>query len=169
MYKYLFGSNLLKLNNCRDEDWLTFVDLPSHSLTERGQRSIPFYKEVLQTFIEGKSYPEDFYKACYQYQLSNGFFENDESYPFSYFNVFDHKELWINQLKGFMNHEEAEAHIDGEDILPKSFYHILYQYYMIKENAHYISDEAKIDVQKIHDYEMPSSYFYELRDKVNNL
>ena len=40
---------------------------------------------------------------------------------------------------------------------------------MIMENAHWISNEAKANVQKIHDLEMPSSYFYELRDLINNL
>jgi hypothetical protein len=40
---------------------------------------------------------------------------------------------------------------------------------MIKENTHQISDEAKINVQKIHDLEMPSSYFYELRELINSL
>jgi hypothetical protein len=40
---------------------------------------------------------------------------------------------------------------------------------MIKENTHQISDEAKINVQKIHDLEMPSSYFYELKDLINSL
>jgi hypothetical protein len=40
---------------------------------------------------------------------------------------------------------------------------------MVLENAHFISDEAKVDVQKIHDLEMPSNYFYELRDKINRL
>jgi hypothetical protein len=57
----------------------------------------------------------------------------------------------------------------GKDILPKWFYHLAYQYNMIIEDTHWISDEAKVDVQKIHDFEMPSSYFYELREKINNL
>ena len=40
---------------------------------------------------------------------------------------------------------------------------------MIKENTHWISEEAKAEVQKIHDLEVSSSYFYELRDLINSL
>jgi hypothetical protein len=40
---------------------------------------------------------------------------------------------------------------------------------MIKENTHWISEPAKELVQKIHDLEMPSSYFYELKDLINSL
>jgi hypothetical protein len=54
-------------------------------------------------------------------------------------------------------------------MLPKQFYQLLYQYYMIKENTHWISEEAKAEVQKIHDLEMPSSYFEELRALINSL
>mgnify|MGYP006988383097 CR=1 FL=1 len=68
-----------------------------------------------------------------------------------------------------MNAEKTEEWAFKTNILPKQFYHILYQYYMIIENTHWISDSAKVDVQKIHDLEMPSSYFYELRDLINSL
>ena len=72
-------------------------------------------------------------------------------------------------LKAFINSPAAEKLAKKNEILSKPFYHILYQYYMIIENAHWISDEAKANVQKIHDLEVPSSYFYELRDLINNL
>ena len=53
--------------------------------------------------------------------------------------------------------------------LPKQFYHLVYQYYMLQENTHYISAQGFSIVQKIHDFEMPASYFYELRDLINAL
>jgi hypothetical protein len=102
------------------------------------------------------------------YQISVGF-HDDENYPFKEFNILEHKEVWIKWLKAYMNAEDTETWATTKDVLPKQFYHILYQYYMITENVHFISDEAKVDVQKIHDLEMPSSYFYELRDKINSL
>lgn len=166
--KYLFGSKLLKLNNCRDEDWLIFVDSHSEARGQRGVRSIPFYNTLIEHFVNGNNDVDDFFKSCYLYQTSCGFF-NDENYPFNHFNILEHKEVWINQLKGFMNLDTTKENALKSDILRKSFYHILYQYYMIKENTHWISDEAKANVQKIHDIEMPSSYFYELRDLINSL
>jgi hypothetical protein len=102
------------------------------------------------------------------YQISVGF-HDDENYPFKDFNILEHKEVWIKWLKAYMNDKDTEEWALKNDILPKQFYHILYQYNMIKENVHFISDEAKVDVQKIHDLEMPKEYFYELRDKIDSL
>lgn len=166
--RYLFGSKLLGLDNCRDEDWLTFVDDYRGDDRKAGERSLKFYKKIVERFTEGKSRDEDFFKSCYLYQTSCGFFD-DEAYPFNDFNIFEHRKVWIRQLKGFMSLDTTESEALKGEMLPKHFYHILYQYYMIIENTHRISDEAKANVQKIHDLEMPSSYFCELRDLVNTL
>jgi hypothetical protein len=40
---------------------------------------------------------------------------------------------------------------------------------MITEDVHFISEAAMVDVQKIHDLEMPASYFYELKEMINSL
>ena len=172
MSKYLFGSQLLKLNYPRDGDWLSFADIETKDMTDlqrkQGVRSIPFNRTVINHFIEGKTQPNDEYKAVHLFQLSNGFRE-DENYPFNGFNILEHKAVWIAQLKGYINLPQTEEKALRDEVLPKTFYHILYQYDMIVENVHFISDEAKADVQKIHDLEMPSSYFYELREKINTL
>jgi hypothetical protein len=110
----------------------------------------------------------DIFKALFLFQLSAPFI-NDTDYPFNDFNIMEHKEVWVKWLKAYMNDETTEQRANKTDILPKTFYHILYQYNMITENVHFISDEAKVDVQKIHDLEMPSSYFYKLRDLINSL
>ena len=172
MSKYLFGSQLLKLNYPRDGDWLSFTDAKPKDLTDtqrkQGFRSMPFNRIVINHFIEGKTSPDDEYKSVHLFELSNGF-HNEDDYPFKDFNILEHKEVWIKQLKGYMNLPETEERALKDEMLYKTFYHILYQYNMILENTHFISEEAKVDVQKIHDYEMPSSYFYELRDMINRL
>ena len=167
-HKYLFGSKMLKLNNNRDEDWLTFIDESAKVARETKCHSIPFYKALIGCFTRGAYIQQDHYNALYLYQLSAPFI-NDANYPFNDFNVLEHKDVWVKWLKAYMNAEEIEQKALKNDMLPKTFYHILYQYHMITENVHFISDEAKVDVQKIHDLEMPSSYFYELRDKINSL
>ena len=168
--KYLFGSQLLKLQCCRDMDWITFIDEhPIGQERQKGVRSITFHKVLINHFINGKNQSNDPYKAFHLYQMSNGFREGDENYPFKDFNILEHKVVWIEQLKGYMNLPETEEKALKEDVLPKNFYHIVYQYQMILENTHFISEEAKADVQKIHDFEMPTSYFYELRDMINSL
>lgn len=167
-HKYVLGSIMLQMSNPRDVDEITFVDKPSWEARGQGKRSIPFVKMVIDSFINGKNKPNDHFKSMYIYQQSASFFE-DENYPFKDFNILEHKAVWIEQLKGYMNYPATEEMATKEDILPKNFYHILYQYNMIVENAHWISDEARVNVQKIHDLEMPSSYFYELRELINNL
>lgn len=168
MYKYLFGSKMLKLDNSRDEDWLTFTTECGKKANELGQKSIPFYKQLLTLFKDSKNIKADPFFALYLYQLSNGFIK-EEDYPFSDFNIFEYKTAWIGCLKAYVNHKKTEEWAKKQETLSKQFYHLLYQYNMIIENVHFISDEAKINVQKIHDLEMPSSYFYELRDLINSL
>lgn len=159
---------MLKLNNNRDEDWLTFTDENAKTANEMRCKSIPFYKVIIKHFVEGRNVEADIFKALFLFQLSAPFI-NDTDYPFNDFNIMEHKEVWVKWLKAYMNAEKTEQWANKTDILPKQFYHILYQYHMITENVHFISDKAKVDVQKIHDFEMPSSYFYELRDKINSL
>lgn len=166
----LLGSKMLKLNNARDEDWIEFVDKKQSEITEIcKKRSIPAFRNILARFCECKY---SGYKATPHiirtlYQLSKGF--HDENYLFGEFNIFDNKQEWIACLKRYMSASENEEFALKNDTLPKDFYHILYQYNMIVENAHFISDTAKVNVQKIHDLEMPSSYFYELRNLINTL
>ena len=72
-------------------------------------------------------------------------------------------------LKAYINSEQANNLVLDVEVLPKVFYHLLYQYYMIKENTHWISDEAKKEVQKIHDLEVPAEYFEHLKELINSL
>ena len=167
-YKYLFGSKLVKLDNANDTDLVTFVTEEAYQIKDNYSRSIPFFNGMIDRFIKGKNAKADPYKSLSMYQLSAKF-RDDENYPFNHFNILEHKAVWIEQLKSYMNSENIEAKATKAEMLPKNFYHILYQYFMIKENTHFITDEAKINVQKIHDLEMPSSYFYELRDSINSL
>lgn len=157
MSKYLVGSYLLRLNNCRDEDWL---DLSGDVYKIRNK--------IITEFRRGRNMPGDSFKGRTLYQFSNGFYTESEEYPFKDFNIFDYKEIWVDCIKDCFNNYDVEKVI-SQEILPKHFYHFLYQYYMIKENTHYISDGAKAEVQKIHDLEKPFSYFYELRELINNL
>ena len=167
-YKYLFGSKLLKLKNNRDEDWMRFQETDSRTAQKNGCHSISFYKTLIRHFTAEQGITADYFKTLYLYQLSNGFIPEEE-YPFRDFNILEHKKAWINWLKAYTNAKSSEDWATKTEVLPKQFYHILYQYYMITENTHWISEEAKAKVQKIHDLEMPSSYFEELRALINSL
>lgn len=167
-YKFTFGSCLLKLQNARDHDEVTFTDLNSWEIKDLRTRSIPFHKTIINRFVKGKNTTKDPFKALHLYQLSAPFREV-EDYPFAGFNILEHKNVWIRQLKGYVSHPDIEEEAVKTDILPKKFYHILYQYYMITENEHWISEEAKVNVQLIHDLAMPSNYFYELKSMIDNL
>lgn len=168
--KYLLGSKMLKLNDARDEDWIEFVDLKQSEITNIcAQRSIPAFRRMLARFGEGKysTYSSTPHIIRTLYQLSREF--HDSNFPFNDFSIFENKQEWIACLKRYMSASENEEYALKNDILPKDFYHILYQYNMIIEDTVWISGKAKVNVQKIHDLEMPSSYFYELRDLINSL
>lgn len=169
-YKYLFGSKMLKLDNPRDEDWIAFVDTPRNEPLDKDehQHRINFEMRRIRSFIQGQNEPTDSYKALIFYQLSSGF-QEDPDYIFGFFDILKHKKVWADHLKNYMSLESTEKFAHTYDNLHKKFYHILYQYYMITEDTHFISDEAKAKVQKIHDLEMPNSYFYELRELINSL
>lgn len=170
-YKYLFGSKMLKLDNARDEDWLTFVDAPRGTKLENNgehQHRLEFEKRRIQSFIEGKNMPTDSYKALIFYQLSAGF-QEDESYIFNDFNILEHKKVWAQHLKNYINLPSTEEFAMSFDNLHKKFYHLLYQYYMITEDKHFISPEAKAQVQKIHDLEVPNTEFFGLKALINSI
>lgn len=168
-FKYLMGSKLLKLDNCRDEDWIYLVDTISNKTVEpTWQREIRFQKFINKTFAEGRNSLADPHKALFLYQISREF-HNDTNYPFNNFSILAHKKVWIEQLKNYINLDSTEHLATREETLPKLFYHILYQYHMIIEDTVWISAEAKVNVQKIHDLEMPSNYFYELKALINSL
>ena len=170
-YKYLFGSKMLKLDNPRDEDWITFVDAPRGTKLENNgehQHLVWFEKKRIQGFIQGKNMPTDSYKALIFYQLSGGF-QEDQSYIFKDFNILEHKEVWVQHLKNYINLPETEQFAMSFEKLHKKFYHLLYQYYMITEDTHFISSEAKDHVQKIHDLEMPNTEFFGLKELINSI
>ena len=167
-YKYLFGSKMLKLENNRDEDWMTFIEADPRTAREKNCHSIEFYQTILKHFVNGQNITADPFNGLYLYQLSMGFIMEEE-YPFKWFNILEHKEIWLKWVKAYVNAKFTETWATEIKTLPKQFYHLLYQYYMIKENTHWISEEAKAEVQKIHDLEMPSSYFEELRALINSL
>ena len=169
-YQYLFGSKMLKLDNPRDEDWIAFVDTPRNEPLDKDehQHRINFEMRRIRSFIQGQNEPTDSYKALIFYQLSSGF-QEDPDYIFGFFDILKHKKVWADHLKNYMSLESTEKFAHTYENLHKKFYHILYQYYMITEDTHFISDEAKAKVQKIHDLEMPNSYFYELRELINSL
>ena len=159
--KILFGSKMLKLDNPRDEDWIMFTDKVER---QEGLHRICFENKVIQSFIDGRNEPTDYFKVICLYQRC-GAFHSEENYPFKHFDILQHKKVWIKQLQGYMSTIQPEE----KEILDKYYYHILYQYYMIVENTYWISEAAKEQVQKIHDYQMPSEFFYQLRDMINNL
>jgi hypothetical protein len=107
MSKYLFGSKMLGLSNNRDEDWLTFIEDNTKVAREKSCKSIPFYKAVISNFIRGTHVRQDPYNALYLYQLSTEFRE-EADYPFGYFNILNHKEVWKEWLKAYINAENIE-------------------------------------------------------------
>lgn len=167
-FSYLLGSKLLELHNARDTDIVTYMQADTKVAKEAGCKSISFENHIIDHFIKGSHIRPDPYKAYMIYQLSAGF-NKDNNYVFQHFNILEHVSIWKEWLKAYMNDSQIEQDACKLDILPKKFYGILYQYYMIKENTHWISEEARAKVQKIHDLEMPSSYFEELRALINSL
>ena len=155
--KYLVGSQMLKLANFRDSD-----------LIELGDYSKAFIVKALPNFIAKNICPGDAFFGRHLFQYSNEFHIGHKEYPYKDFNIFDYKETWISCLKSYIAFLDLNLNKNTTH-LPKHLWNALYQYYMIKENTHWISEEAKAEVQKIHDLEMPTSYFEELKALINSL
>lgn len=166
-YKCLYGSKMLCLDNCSDEDWAIITDKNCKYIGGVMAINHAFYSKIIRNFSKGRNADGDAYKALFLYQLSKGF-HDDPNYPFD-FNVLEYKPILAKCLQTYINLPRLEQEAMKSEKLTKKFYHLLYQYYMITENAHFISDEAKAKVQKIHDLEMPNSYFYELKELINSL
>jgi hypothetical protein len=158
---------MLKLDNCSDEDWVVFVDDSRPYVGKIATRSYPFYSRLVDNFKKGRNADGDPYKALFLYQMSKGFHEDSE-YPFD-FDILQYKDIWAKCLKTYINKPEVEQSALKSGSLPKKFYHLLYQFVMITENTHFISDREKAIVQKIHDHQMPSDYFYVLKNLINDL
>ena len=151
---FLVGSTMLRLSHPRDEDYIS-------------QHKIVFLQQIMEEYTQGRNHQKDSYKALFIYQLSCGF-HCDIDYPFKSFNIFDHRDIWISHLQAYMRTLRIQ-HISAQKILPKEYYHLLYQYYMIVENAHYISAESLAEVQKIHDLEVPGFEIYRIQELINSL
>ena len=54
-------------------------------------------------------------------------------------------------------------------VLPKIFYHIAYNLFILENNSVKLTDEQLEIVQKIHDKEMPVEYGEELKQRILNL
>ena len=166
MRKYLVGSKMLKLDNCRDTDYM-YIKEENEVSDEKG-RTVRFQNFIIESFIRTKDIKSDPCKSWLLYQVTTGFHEEDD-YPFK-FDIRDYKDQWIKHLQAYLNDADVERrYTERGEILPKEMYHFEYQYHMILENKLWLDGEAKDVVQKIHDLEMPVSYFYELRDKINAL
>jgi hypothetical protein len=152
MSKILVGSSLLQLDNCRD---INKIEVMGH------------HYNIIKQFKLGAISTRDFYAAWGLFQLSNGF-HDELDYPFADFDIFNYKEIWIKCLVTYFKSLNITK-IAQQYVLPKYYYQYLYQYYMIKENQHYISAEAKAEVQKIHDLEVPGSYIYRIKELIDSL
>jgi hypothetical protein len=158
---------MLCLDNCSDEDWAIITDRQCKYIDGVAAINHTFYSKIINNFSKDKNAAGDAYKALFLYQLSRGF-HDDPEYPFN-INVLEYKPILAKCLQTYINLPRLEQEAMKTANLPKKFYHLLYQYYMITEDTHFISDEARAKVQKIHDLEMPSSYFYTIRDLINRL
>lgn len=166
-YTILIGSKCLKIPNARDVDTLT-VNLISTRSNPGEYIAKKHLDENISMFCKCTADTYNPFSACVLYMLSNGFHESELNYPFRYFNLLNHPDAILHSIQTYLNNYNV-VELEKNSYLPKQFYHIVYQYYMILENTHWISDEGREIVQKIHDFQMPASYFYELKDLVNNL
>lgn len=169
---FLVGSRLLRMDNCGDTDYCYFskIRLPK----EYKVHKIPMVAKLMQNFPKylkyrnAKGSTSTMSVSNYYYQYSKCF-HPEEDWPITW-DIRDYKEDWIKMLKNHINSEEAiTQYIKGKTFIDKKFYNIAYQYFMIRDNTVYLEGESKQIVQKIHDRQMPISYFYEMRELINAL
>ena len=91
--KFLFGSKMLRLNNCRDEDWIIF----SNDMVEQYDHKSPCHhiniqheKKIIDNFKTNNIISNSVYQALFLYQMSEGFHCNESNFPIK-FNILQHK------------------------------------------------------------------------------
>lgn len=167
MDKYLIGSCFLQLDNCRDEDYLYFGEQKRSVALNLNESYMPknFFKWYIEIFKNGNTQASDSFVIFTLYQFSQGW---RKDFPIA-FEIFDFQKQWVDALKKYINLPETEELVKQETFLLKKMYHIVYQYYMIKEQKYLISEEGKKVVQQIHDLTMPAEYFFEIKKLINSL
>ena len=166
---YLVGSRLLMLDNCRDTDYIYFDGIKQSSGNNCCyiKMNLPHVELILsQMGNPAKTLRSFNFPVCnYYYQFSSCFQPDD--FPIKW-DIRDNKEAWKTLLKQHISNQKAvDKYINpSEGLCKKPLYNIAYQYFMIVDDAVWLSGEHKQIVQKIHDLEMPSDYFYELKEKI---
>ena len=67
---------MLKLDNPRDEDWIMFTDKVER---QEGLHRICFENKVIQSFIDGRNEPTDYFKVICLYQRCGAFHSEENS------------------------------------------------------------------------------------------
>lgn len=165
--KYLIGSQFLKLQNCKDTDYLLTGEQLSTVSLQKNESYLPIdFFQWYVDFLKGdEEKTTDSFVFFTLYQFSQGW---RPDFPVK-FEMLDFKKKWIKLLQHFVNSEEATKRMLTGGKATKVFYHIAYQYYILKENTYQISEEGLSLVQHIHDFGMEEKDFFELKNMVNSL
>lgn len=156
---YYVGSTILKLENVGDIDVVSFTDSTYEPIDVIKGKSN--YHVLHVSCAQRKHAYKYLYKkskfmseqmALYLYQYSN------ELHPESnvrLFSLLECKEQWKEALFCFVKTLPELT----ESTIPKKYYNIVYQYYIIQNNSFNLREEQMENVQKIHDSEMPTSFW----------
>lgn len=162
---YKIGSNLLGLDNTKDNDTLYVCDeiigfRKFESKNDTCYRSIEEVKRTLK--FDGILSNNKLFNYQLSKQLQPDFFID--------YDLLDYRSELIAFLKNISKKGKFRFSTDYDDeYCYKWIYHIAYNVFILENNSFDLTEEQKEIIQKIHDGEMPSSYITTLKEKIENL
>lgn len=174
--KYIIGSTLLGLNtSTSDKDVLNISNDSSYTLLYNN--GIDYHNRSVENIKYYMTFPNenDLIIQLYNYQLDIDIIKQD--FPIIY-HILDYKEKLKRLLNLFIIQEFSVfgkvskgvySRTMNRYVLPKIFYHIAYNLFILENNSVKLTDEQLKIVQKIHDKEMPVDYGEELKQRILNL
>lgn len=169
---YPIGSAMLKLNNIRDKDYLTF-DEPGQKI--RVENNIIFdihsvNKEFFEqaVFFNTTQLEKDSQHFEYQqfiaYQLD---YSINNGTPYPQYNILEYKKPLYNLMSKYILNglpPFSSGFLEKPGVCDKKLYHIAYNIYILLNNSTILTKEQRENIQKIHDRMMPITFLTELKN-----
>lgn len=172
--KYLVGSKLLGLSNCKDEDYITLTDGNENVNTRKYIDNKDVVVRSVQNVDNCMNFKLPLNETTARYYIVNYQMDKDiigQDFPLNY-HILDRRSDYINLLNWIVDNEACnfvKTKNMNHGHCSKLIYHIAYLTFILENNSTSLTAEQKETVQQIHDRAMPMEYLDELEQLIHIL
>lgn len=168
---YIVGSRSLELENTHDLD--IFVVCPNEKIANLFKNNKDHIdlritdEQCLYDVLRFKDFNKE--QTLFNYQL-NGYTFNLNGETITY-NILD----YLNDLKSYLKYViTTDTFLSNINIvmsvrIPKVFYHLIYNYFIVINKSTKLTEKQKETIQKIHDHKMLKEEYIDLLNKIKEL